>query len=124
MPATDTVGIGGTAPPRQKASKVRRILAFVVGAIWLVLTVPALGLAAMSVMASDGGVNAAIYTFIYACFGLAPDDLGWPRSAGSSAARRGGCGSSPSARSWPRGAGGGLRGDRRVGRDRAGDLSL
>lgn len=37
---------------------VRRVLALVVGAIWLVLTVPALGLAAMSVMASDGGVNA------------------------------------------------------------------
>lgn len=70
MPATDTVGIGGTAPPRQKTPKVRRILAFVVGAIWLVLTVPALGLAAMSVMASDGGVNAAIYTFVYACFAL------------------------------------------------------
>jgi hypothetical protein len=70
MPSTDTsIGVGGT-PPRAKASKGRRILACVVGAIWLVLTVPALGLAAMSVMASDGGVNAAIYTFVFACFAL------------------------------------------------------
>lgn len=70
MPATDTLGIGGTAAPRQKASRGRRILAFVVGAIWLLLTLPAVGVAGLSVMASDGGVNAAIYTFIYACFAL------------------------------------------------------
>lgn len=63
--------IEAAAPLRPaRASRGRRILAFVVGAIWLVLTVPALGLAAMSVMASDGGVNAAIYTFVYACFAL------------------------------------------------------
>jgi len=63
--------IDAAAPLRPaRASRGRRILAFVVGAIWLMLTVPALGLAAMSVMASDGGVNAAIYTFIYACFAL------------------------------------------------------
>ncbi len=63
--------IDTAAPLRPaRASRGRRILAFVVGAIWLVLTVPALGLAAMSVMASDGGVNAAIYTFVYACFAL------------------------------------------------------
>jgi len=59
-----------SARAKPKASKARRILAFVLGAIWLVLTVPALGLAAMSVMASDGGVNTAIYTFVYACFAL------------------------------------------------------
>ena len=61
----------GVAPaPRPKPPKGRRILGFVVGGVWLLLTVPALGLAAMSVMASDGGVNAAIYTFVYACFAL------------------------------------------------------
>jgi hypothetical protein len=58
-----------SARPR-KSITVRRVLALVVGAIWLVLTIPALGLAAMSVMASDGGVNAAIYTFVFACFAL------------------------------------------------------
>jgi hypothetical protein len=65
--------IGGSAatPIRApKASKGKRVLAFVAGGIWLLLTVPALGVAAMSVMASDSGVNAAIYTFVYACFAL------------------------------------------------------
>lgn len=71
MTSTDTsISVDGATPPRARASKVRRVLALVVGAIWLVLTVPALGLAAMSVMASDGGVNAAIYTFVFACFAL------------------------------------------------------
>jgi hypothetical protein len=59
-----------TAIHTRKASNVRRVLAFVAGVIWLLLTVPALGLAAMSVMASDSGVNAAIYTFVFACFAL------------------------------------------------------
>jgi hypothetical protein len=71
MSSTDTsINADGARPPRARASKGKRVLAVVVGAIWLVLTVPALGLAAMSVMASDGGVNAAIYTFVYACFAL------------------------------------------------------
>jgi hypothetical protein len=60
----------GSLAERPKASKGKRILAVVVGVVWLLLTVPALGLAAMSVMASDGGVNASIYTFVYACFAL------------------------------------------------------
>jgi hypothetical protein len=70
MTSADTSAGGGAKTSRPKASKLKRILAVVAGVVWLLLTVPALGLAAMSVMASDGGVNAAIYTFVYACFAL------------------------------------------------------
>ena len=48
----------------------RQILAFLAGVVWLVLTVPAAGVAMMSPMASDGGVSPAIYIFILACLAL------------------------------------------------------
>lgn len=57
------------ARERKKAAK-RRILAFVTGAAWLVLTIPAIGVARISGIVSDGGMSPAKYTFILACFAL------------------------------------------------------
>jgi len=70
-PTYTSIGVSGAAPLHvEKAPRGKRVLAFVVGGVWLVLTIPALGLAAASVIASDGGVSPAIYTFVYACFAL------------------------------------------------------
>jgi len=63
------IDIPPEARERKKAAK-RRILAFVAGAAWLVLTIPAIGVARISVIVSDGGMSPAKYTFILACFTL------------------------------------------------------
>ena len=45
-------------------------MALVLGTLWLLATFPAMAVAGLSVMASDSGVNAAVYAFIIACLAL------------------------------------------------------
>jgi hypothetical protein len=55
---------------RAPVNAAKRGVALLLGTVWVVATFPALAMAGLSVMASDSGVNAAVYAFIFACFAL------------------------------------------------------